>query len=104
MKHENNGLIPDDVFMSARLQIAAQVLPVIVADVYPDLAAEEALEYADALIATEQKNSSGSESADKCLGELVHWAIANGFSTGHAGTLVDLMDELEWQIKELRKI
>jgi len=52
--HEKNGTIPDNVFMSARLQIAAQVLPVFVAEeVTPQDAAEEALMYADALIKAE---------------------------------------------------
>lgn len=53
-KHEKNGTIPDNVFMSKRLQIAAMVLPVFVAEeVTPQDAAEEALMYADALIKAE---------------------------------------------------
>jgi hypothetical protein len=36
------------------------------------------------------------------LKKVIRFALANGFSTGHAKTLDDLLEELTWQIKELR--
>ena len=37
------------------------------------------------------------------LQKLCEWAIKMGFSTGHADTVDDLLEELTWQIEELRK-
>lgn len=34
---------------------------------------------------------------------LAQWMIANSFGTGHGDTLEDLLGELSWQVKELRK-
>lgn len=34
--------------------------------------------------------------------QLAAWVISMGFSTGHADTVEELLEELEWQIKELR--
>ena len=36
------------------------------------------------------------------LEQLVKWAIEMGFSTGHADTVEELLEELTWQIEELR--
>lgn len=36
------------------------------------------------------------------LEKIVKWAISHGFSTGHASNMDDLLEELSWQIKELR--
>lgn len=57
MKHKNNGLIPDDVFMSARLQIAAMAMQAMLSirSRRPDWLAKCALEYADALIEAEKE-------------------------------------------------
>jgi len=35
---------------------------------------------------------------------LVMWVIEQGFATGHAETQEDLLEELSWQIKEIRKL
>jgi hypothetical protein len=35
--------------------------------------------------------------------KLARWMIANGFATGHGDTIDALLDELDWQIKELRR-
>jgi hypothetical protein len=35
----------------------------------------------------------------ECLEQVAAWAINQGFATGHADTLLDLLKELEWQIK-----
>lgn len=43
--------------MSVRLQIAAQILPIFAMKSFPYKAADEALEYADALIEQEQETS-----------------------------------------------
>lgn len=56
-KYKDNGLVPDNIFMSVRLQIAAQILPIFAMKSLPYKAADEALEYADALIEQEQETS-----------------------------------------------
>lgn len=35
--------------------------------------------------------------------QLADWMIAHSFSTGHGDTFEDLLNELSWQIAELRK-
>jgi hypothetical protein len=35
--------------------------------------------------------------------QLASWMIKNGFSTGHGDDVPDLLNELEWQIQELRQ-
>ena len=37
-----------------------------------------------------------------CRERLASWMIENGFATGHGDTFEDLLDELRWQIEELR--
>jgi len=32
--------------------------------------------------------------------EIIDWMMNKGFSTGHGDSVVDLLDELEWQIAE----
>ena len=45
----------------SRLEIAAMMLPVLFQTCYPDVAAKEALEYADALIKEEKKTTEEEE-------------------------------------------
>lgn len=33
---------------------------------------------------------------------LAKWMIAHSFATGHGDTLQDMLDELSWQISEIR--
>jgi hypothetical protein len=35
--------------------------------------------------------------------KLAAWMIANSFATGHGDSFDDLLNELSWQIDELRK-
>lgn len=43
------------------------------------------------------------EAGKDIMRELVaEWMIAHGFSTGHGDTMLDLLNELSWQIAELR--
>jgi len=32
--------------------------------------------------------------------EMIDWMMNKGFSTGHGDSVVDLLDELEWQVAE----
>ena len=43
-KYKDSGLVPDNIFMSVRLQIAAQILPIFAIKSFPYKAADEALE------------------------------------------------------------
>ena len=33
---------------------------------------------------------------------LAQWMLSNGFTTGHGDSFISLLDELEWQVAELR--
>lgn len=44
----------------------------------------------------------GAEFAGEQREELSTWMISAGFSTGHGDTMDDLLEELEWQIEEIR--
>jgi hypothetical protein len=34
--------------------------------------------------------------------KLAEWMVQNGFATGHGDTMDDLLEELDWQIKDIR--
>lgn len=34
--------------------------------------------------------------------KVAQWMLKNGFATGHGDTLDDLLEELTWQVKELK--
>ena len=36
--------------------------------------------------------------------DLARWMIENGFATGHGDTHAHLLEELTWQIRELRQL
>lgn len=40
---------------------------------------------------------------EEVLERLCSWAIENGFATGHADSIEDLLGGLAWQIEELRQ-
>lgn len=53
MKHKNNGLVPDDLFMTRRDQMAALAMQGLLAGglpMSPTAIASQSAEYADALI------------------------------------------------------
>ena len=39
---------------------------------------------------------------EACREQLAAWMIANGFATGHGDSMGELLDELKWQVDELR--
>jgi len=39
---------------------------------------------------------------DEPVRQIAEWAVSHGLSTGHGGSLADLMSEIGWQIEELK--
>ena len=37
---------------------------------------------------------------DKSIELVANWIMSKGFATGHGDSIVDLLDQLEWQIAE----
>ena len=62
---------------------------------YPDLPYHtfnpEQLERFAALVAAAERN------------KLAEWMMAKGYATGHGDTIEDLLDELEWQVRERQR-
>jgi hypothetical protein len=42
------------------------------------------------------------EEEERLTESLAAWMLSHGFATGHGDTFEDLLDELDWQIAELR--
>jgi uncharacterized protein YoaH (UPF0181 family) len=42
-------------------------------------------------------------SEQEAVEKISAWMISQGFATGHGESIEDLLEELEWQIKEIRQ-
>jgi hypothetical protein len=42
-------------------------------------------------------------SEQEMVEKIAVWMISQGFATGHGESIEDLLEELEWQIKEIRQ-